>query len=239
MGGQAKRKLGLAQVRAMSATAGFSQRTVDVYRLELRLHGDTEGESIHLPSVLVAAVPNLPFPFLLGRAGALERLELELDFPQSRVVLTDPTSAHPRYPSLSREFPSLPSITLALSEGKFAQAVRELSWEMEKFAERLLAEERAPMAAPLEWAGKARPQTVRSMSLSDKLTAITSSRGVQGLESQIRDSVQARNVAVHAPSFDLDRRATESLLETAETVVSRLTLEPHRRVPNKRIERTS
>jgi hypothetical protein len=100
-----------------------------MYILDVVVFGDGEQE-LYLQNVPVVVANMNRKLFIIGRRGILEKLEVNLDFPNGIVNLPLARSSSAEYPSLSQHFPNLDRILESLHSGNSAVAVMMLAWEI-------------------------------------------------------------------------------------------------------------
>jgi hypothetical protein len=106
------------------ASAGGSLQRGSVYRLQIKLYGESSRQRLVLKNVPVVVMRLGRQLLMLGRKGALERLILEIDFPGGKVAVIHRRTGPEKYAALTREFPG----AIALMSGEeFLQGIRMLS----------------------------------------------------------------------------------------------------------------
>jgi len=202
---------GLQSFGAVSLATGLSNLTVKLYHLDIHILGHGPDSTMQFESVPVAVGPLSYPPLLLGRRGLLERMRLDLDFPNRQVTISLPKTISTKYPALGEMCPSLPSILAALAAGRVSQAVMMLAWDIERLADRVAA-----VPSHENEAGARERRTLR-----EKLVTLTGIDPDPDFLAAVQVFVQARNWAAHGavPAWEGDIGA---ILASAENIVSRM-----------------
>jgi predicted aspartyl protease len=192
-----------------------SAQSQNVYYLDLLITGHSNKERVQFTNIPVVVAPLGRRLLMIGRRGVLERLKVELDFPRGEIVLTRSLKRHKKYPNLAEEIVSIDSI-IATIESQPTAAILQLSWEIEQFIDRLIAESEDLHHAQTS-------SLTRNRTLADKLRLIETQGTVPGISEAARSLVEARNQAAHGMRFVRpDRLSLENLLTAANDVVGRL-----------------
>jgi tetratricopeptide (TPR) repeat protein len=178
--------------------------------------GETEGEYLNFENVPVVIVDLGRPVFTIGRRGILEWLRVELDFPNAQVKFIYPQPGASKYPHLASEFPKFEAALKSIEAQKIQEGIMMLAWDMERFLDRLTTEEEELKDVMDEL-----PLSQRS--IRRKFLDVCKAKKVTGLAKELDEFLNARNTAAHAKVYESwDKLSTESLLRSAEAIVSRL-----------------
>lgn len=194
--------------------SGFSKKALNMYHLDINVFGDEPEQTLtfqHVPVIVTELDRQL---FIIGRRGLLEWLRVELDFPRNQTNLIYVRRVDTQYPKMADEFPSFDSIVESFEAHQQAQGVMMLAWEMEKFLERLATED-----PNLRTAFEKTPGS--KITLREKLLMICHAKNAMDLSEKINQFVNARNMAAHNVSDEINSLPTATLLAATEEIVSR------------------
>jgi DNA-binding CsgD family transcriptional regulator len=195
----------------------LSGHAVRVFHFDLTLIGD-DGESFQLVDVPAMSMRIGRSLFKMGMRRMLERLDINISFSEMNLRLTLPQLDRKRFPNLNREFTSLGLIESTFEKGASFEAILRVSWELERFLDRILRND--PSLQELAVAGLGR------RSLGDQLSLVQRVKGSDETWKSIETIVVTRNQAAHGVlPDDFGRQAFDAFLLAAERVVARYSLE--------------
>ena len=198
---------------AVKVKSNFLTKTVPIYYMNINILGDDENQILSFNHVPVIVTNLNRQVFIIGRRNVLEWLKIELDFPKGLLKLTRSQLSDYNFPAMSNEFPSLDTIIESFEKKELATGVMKLSWEMERYLDRLIS-------ADNELINAFKEVPYQKMTLGQKFNTILKVKNLKKISKEINNFVAFRNTIAHSrDERGLKRIKPKNILSISEKIV--------------------